>query len=765
MKSQSIRRNTRLALSIALLMVILLALPGTALAAPGDTTRVSVDSSGAQADDTSSEPSISADGRYVAFYSLASNLVAGDTNATFDVFVRDRTTGATTRASVATGGGEANGLSLSPAISSDGRYVAFESYATNLVAGDTNGQDDIFVHDMTTGTTTRASVDSSGTQSNGVSMGAAISSDGRYVGFYSSATNLVAGDTNASSDVFVHDMITGATTRVSVDSSGTQANGFSSSTPSFSSDGRYVAFASDASNLVTGDTNASSDVFVHDMTTGATTRVSVDSSGTQGNNVSGFSSISADGRYVAFGSSATNLVAGDTNASPDIFVHDMTTGATTRVSVDSSGVEGNSTSADASISPDGRYVAFHSQADNLVTGDTNSRWDVFVHDRTTGITTRVSVDSSGAQGNGGSVNPSISSYGRYVAFGSDATNLVTGDTNARNDIFVNERNFTYPTVIFGTSSVPPTDGAILTVGPSALLVQFNKDVLSDGSQHAANSVQNYVLLRPGPNGVFDTTITSPGICDSAHATVSDDVKVSINSITYDAATFTATLNIGPADAPLANGQYRLYACGAASIWDLSSNALNGGTNTAINFTVASVAAVPVSVEASPATGFAPNRVTVLPPQTVSYASMSGLWLEIPKLGVRMNIVGVPQTNGTWDVKWLGKDAGWLNGTAFPTWIGNSAITGHVTDSNGQPGPFAQIKNLSYGDQVIVHLYGEKYIFEVRNSRMVRPSTTGFAFEHLEVHAYLTLITCQGYNPFSDSYLFRRIVRAVLVEVK
>jgi LPXTG-site transpeptidase (sortase) family protein len=167
------------------------------------------------------------------------------------------------------------------------------------------------------------------------------------------------------------------------------------------------------------------------------------------------------------------------------------------------------------------------------------------------------------------------------------------------------------------------------------------------------------------------------------------------------------------------------------------------------------------------TGFAPSRITSLPqqPAELTYTSMSDIWLEIPSLNVKTNVVGVPKADNNWDVTWLGRDAGWLNGTAFPSWEGNSVVTAHVTDANGKPGPFANIKDMKYGDKIIVHMYGEKYIFEVQAARMVKPSSTQYAFKHLEDFAYLTLITCQGYDPSSESYLYRRIVRAVLVDVQ
>ena len=181
------------------------------------------------------------------------------------------------------------------------------------------------------------------------------------------------------------------------------------------------------------------------------------------------------------------------------------------------------------------------------------------------------------------------------------------------------------------------------------------------------------------------------------------------------------------------------------------------------------APAPVITTASslPVTGFAPNRVTSLLPQpaNLAYVKMSDIWLEIPSLGIKTNIVGVPKINNTWDVSWLGNNTGWLNGTAFPTWEGNSVVTGHVFNASGLPGPFVNLKNLKYGAQIIVHLAGQKYIFEITKTTLVRPNVTSFAYQHLEGSSYLTLITCQGYDEKSDIYRFRRILRAVLVDVQ
>jgi Tol biopolymer transport system component len=419
----------------------------------GATTRVSVSSTGLQGNYDSYPAGISAGGRYVVFGSWATDLVPGDTNARRDVFVRDRKTGRTTRVSISSSGREAtcsNGFGCSDAagISADGRYVAFVSEAANLVPGDTNGASDVFVHDRKTGRTTRVSVSTRGRQANGSSGFAAISADGRYVAFGSSASNLVARDTNGAADIFSHDRKTGRTTRVSVGRHGRQAlcdvNFCESTGPALSAHGRYVAFTSLASNLVRGDSNHLPDVFVRDLATGQTQRVSVSSSGSQAkgrrhSNGSNAPSISADGRYVAFHSDASNLVRGDTNRTEDIFLHDRKTGTTTRVSVGRRGGQANGESlGPPSISPDGRYVAFASLASNLVAGDTNDITDVFLHDCRTGRTILVSRSSDGDLGNDGSAPGAISANDRYLAFTSWASNLVPGDTNRAPDAFVRE---------------------------------------------------------------------------------------------------------------------------------------------------------------------------------------------------------------------------------------------------------------------------------------------------------------------------------------
>jgi len=417
----------------------------------GITERVSIASDGTEGNGGSRTPSVSGDGRFVAFFSSADNLIEDDTNGKQDIFVHDGHTGQTERVSVASDGMQGNDVSINAVVSADGRFLAFYSAATNLVEGDSNGYGDIFVHDRETDQTTRVSVASDGTQGNDNSFVPSISGDGRLVAFYSDASNLVPGDTNGYHDAFVHDRRTGQTTRISVASDGTQADN-KSMVPSLSTDGRFVAFYSYAENLVEGDTNGWQDVFVHDRETGETARVSVATDGTQGNGHSQHPAMSADGRFVAFLSAASSLVEGDSNGYGDIFIHDRQTGETTRVSVESDGTQGSGDSLYPSVSADGRFVAFYSYASDLVSGDTNGAGDMFVHDRQTGQTQCVSVASDGTQGNASPYRSSINADGRFVAFVSSAGNLVEGDTNGAWDIFVHDRGVTLTVTTSGSGT-------------------------------------------------------------------------------------------------------------------------------------------------------------------------------------------------------------------------------------------------------------------------------------------------------------------------
>ena len=424
--------------------------------------RASVDTAGGDPNGGSLDSSISADGRYVTFWSSADDLVPGDNNSVNDVFVRDLRANTTRRVSVDTGGGDPNGESFFPSISGDGRYVAFASSATDLVAGDGSPVEDIFVRDLQSGTTTRATVDTGGGDPDAGTRHARISADGRHVVFASTATDLVTGDGNALEDVFVRDLDAPSTTRASVDTANGDPDGASGSTglfspPAIDADGTRVVFFSAASDLVPLDGNGLSDMFVRDLSAGTTTRVSVDTAGGDADGPSdefgGRPAISGDGNFVAFSSFASDLVTGDGNGSgADVFVTDLRSPTIVLASGETQGGSG------PSISDDGRHVSFQTT-------------QVFVHDLQNGTTALASAHL-GRPGNGISGAASLSADGRYVAFHSLANNLVRGDRNLNFDVFV--RAVSMPTVDSVTpDTVAAGSSATLTVTGSGFLPGAN----------------------------------------------------------------------------------------------------------------------------------------------------------------------------------------------------------------------------------------------------------------------------------------------------
>jgi len=438
------RRRARGAARVALAAVAIAAVIGSVSAMSGFTTLVSVSSGGAQGIGNSGTGNVTADGRYVAFFSTSMTLAPEDTDSFFDVFVRDLLLGTTTLVSVSSSGTKGLGSSSWPVVTDDGRYVAFQSDARNLVSGGTNGYQHIFVRDREAGTTELVSVSTDGAQATQLNDIGNMSGDGRYVVFVSYASNLVSRDRNGSQDVFVRDRLLRTTRRVSVSSQGNEANG-SSFSPRISADGRFVAFVSVATNLARDANGTVEDIFVRDLQGGTTTLASVSSSGVQGNSVSTIPVLSPDGRFVAFTSFAQNLVAGDTNASWDVFLRDRQAGTTERVSVGTNGEQGNHHSQRPYLSPDRRFVSFASLAPNLVAGDTNQRADVFVRDRLAGTTERVSVSSTGEQGNANVTHASISADGQRIVFHSSATTLVQPDVNGEKmDVFLHDRGAVAP---------------------------------------------------------------------------------------------------------------------------------------------------------------------------------------------------------------------------------------------------------------------------------------------------------------------------------
>jgi Tol biopolymer transport system component len=429
-------KKMRYALGAAATAVLTVASATDAGAAAGifgsTTTRVSVKSNEAQVWGTSSQSEMSLDGRFTAFVSSAQNLVPGDTNGELDVFVRDRVAGTTGRVSVATGGGQGNGRSDLPSISRDGRYVAFFSEATNLVTGDTNGRSDVFVRDLVGGSTRRVSVATGGGQANGDSVFPSISDNGQQVAFGSAASNLVNGDGNGLHDIFVRDLTAGTTRRLSVSSSGAGGNG-PSLFPAISGNGNVVAFVSDATNLAPGDTKGSRDVFVRVRSANLTQVVSTGAGGEPADSLSAEPAVSREGRYVAFESAASNLVAGDTNGFQDVFVRDRTAGTTQLVSAWPSGTPTNRLSTAPDISENGQIVVFNSQF-----SDAGALMNVYRRNRTTGVTELASVGRYGQPADSDSFGASVSPDGLHVGFTSSATNLVPGDTNNRQDVFMRQ---------------------------------------------------------------------------------------------------------------------------------------------------------------------------------------------------------------------------------------------------------------------------------------------------------------------------------------
>ncbi len=456
-----------------LCMFTLFMIPASTFAA---LTPVSVNNAGTIGNLNSNQAIMTPDWKYVLFQSAANNLVSNDTNWQADLFLRDTTAWTTTRVNVSSAGTQSNnalrsGFSITP----DGRYVVFSSFASNLVPNDTNNKIDVFVRDTIAGSTSRISISSAGTQGNAdshhanvtpafnlinnydlVSSNITITPDWRYVLFLSHASNLVPNDTNGGSDIFMRDTVAGTTTRINISSAWVQDNN-SSFLPKISSNGRYVVFESYASNLVPNDTNGVQDVFMRDTVAGTTSLISISTQGQASNSYSAYSSMTPDGRYVAFQSYASNLVPNDTNGYFDVFVRDVVAGTTKIISVSSAWVQGSTYWMIIRITPDWRYVAFESRDRKLtIPNDTNWVQDVFMRDTVAGITTKISATynnrpiNTPTEGDETTTLIWISNDGRYVLFKSIASNIVAWDTNGTIDIFLRD-------TIAGTTTRISTD--------------------------------------------------------------------------------------------------------------------------------------------------------------------------------------------------------------------------------------------------------------------------------------------------------------------
>ena len=423
------------AASRAAAAVLLLVATPAARAQVCSTVRASVASDGSQSGPNVGQMDLSTDGRYVVFTTSASNFFT--TNGWYQVGRHDLATGATILVSADPNGGPSLGSSETPRVSADGRYVAWPTTAHNLTPGDDNPHWDVYLHDVETGENWLVSRTLDGTAGNASSFNPSISADGRYVAFTSAVSDLVAGDTNGAADVFVFDRVAGTVERVSTDAAGAQGDLFSVGA-SISADGRYVAFESLATVFHPADVNGSVDVFVKDRATGAVTMVTVRPDGLPANYGGNQPSISGDGRFVAFSSTSTDLGPADwpLGGTTDVFLRDLQAATTSVVDRSVLGLPVVGSAEHPDLSYDGRFVAFESTMSELVIGDTNGQGDVFLHDRARNETRRVDVDDAFLQAGAYSGRPAVSDDGTRVGFLSVASNLVPGDTNGVFDAFV-----------------------------------------------------------------------------------------------------------------------------------------------------------------------------------------------------------------------------------------------------------------------------------------------------------------------------------------
>lgn len=541
-----------------------LAAPGAALASPGTTSAVSVSSGAVIGNDASNYPDMTPDGRFVSFASSASNLVPGDTNGVGDVFVRDRRSGTTERVSLgakaAQGNGDSNvlGVASNTAISDDGRYVAFKSEASNLVRGDRNANTDVFVRDRATGTTERVSVDNAGHELAGGGDAPAISPDGRYVAFVTRDI-----DTNFNSDVYLRDRVAGTTVRISVAASGDTTNESDSPAVANGPNGPLVAFASLSDGLVAGDNDGQGDVFVRDVAAGTTERVSVNSAEQPGSAFSTArgASISNNGRYVAFSSDATNFTPSpQTGLFMDVFVRDRQAGTTTLASPSATGGEADAGSEGASISATGAFVSFASFASDLVTesGGNPLLQDTYVRDLAAATTERTSVASNGDNATFGAFDTHVdtgpvSADGLVSLMVTNADNLQAGDDNLNQDVFARDRRpgtdlaltmtdapdpvaakgtVTYTLTVANQGASPAPGAAIVDTLPAGVTLS----AASAGCSQAAG----VVTCELGSVAAAASTAVTITVTTKARGTLTNTATVGSNVGDPDASDNTAT---------------------------------------------------------------------------------------------------------------------------------------------------------------------------------------------------------------------------------
>jgi uncharacterized repeat protein (TIGR01451 family) len=423
------------------LMIFSFTMSGQAAVSVNNVERVSLGSGGVEGNLDSYYVSISENASVVGFESFASNWGPDQTDLNFvDIFTRNRTTNTTRKISVGPNGEQADQRSFDPAVSANGRYVSFISYATNLVPGDTNREDyvdnglDVFLYDWVTNTLKRVTLTWDGKQIDGNNVGF-ITPDASHVVFSSNGINVESSPSNGDrlSAIYIRNLQTGAIERITKAPDGSYPNDIVvGAQPSY--DGRFIVYLSDATNLVT-DTNGVRDVMLYDRQTQQTILVSKPIGGGQSNGTSSPAVISSDGRYIAFRSFASNLVPGDTNGQSDIFVYDRVLSTMELVSVSSTGALGNGESKDPAICGNGRFVSFTSVATNLVPLAHNGQRQVYVHDRVTGTTTLVTGTDT-FMGNGKAHRSTLSADCSTIGFSTEASNMIANDNNGMRDLFV-----------------------------------------------------------------------------------------------------------------------------------------------------------------------------------------------------------------------------------------------------------------------------------------------------------------------------------------
>ena len=508
--------------------------------APGTTTRVSVATDGTPANASLQSQVLSQDGRYVVFASSATDLVTLATGGRLQVYRHDRVSGVTELVSLSRTGVASTGSSFAPTLSADGRFVAFVSTGTDLVAGDTNGVIDVFVRDMTNGTTTAASTDANGAFVVGATSLAnfpgarALSDDGRYVAFSSTAP-LVPG-ANGVAQVYVKDLSSGAVVRASVDATGNAGNG-ASGQATISGDGNVVAFQSTSTSLSSVSTGGQLEIYSRDLAAGVTTLDSVSTAGAAAGLVAAFPGLSHDGRYLVFETPA-QLDATDTDTSYDVYLRDRSAQTTTLASPGGGGVDNRA----PSISADGAYVAFHSSDSTLVAGDANNVSDVFLWNRATGAYTLVSLNDAGVQANAASSFASVSANGGSVLFASQASNLVTSPLTTAQQLYVRDLATDQAPVVAPLADASVDEGATFTTTGSFSDADGSTSWTAtvdwgdgSGAQQLALVDKTFSLSRLLAPGTYPVTVS---VTDGEGLTGTASFHVSVANV-------APTVNAGP----------------------------------------------------------------------------------------------------------------------------------------------------------------------------------------------------------------------------